>query len=139
METMRTPLCKNAAVTIGSLRLVLSVSLDRCYAQSEPRTTATPTKVAKLHEPGEGPANTDTGTTASTTPSRPAEPTEPGIPPAVARELEAMKLRILQLEAELKGRSASDQPPAPAATAIVKGNEMPAAAIVPAPAPASPA
>ena len=50
-----------------------------------------------------------------------------------------MKLRILQLEAELKGRSASDQPPAAADAAIAKGNEMPVAAIVPGPAPASPA
>ena len=138
MKTMKTPLCKNAAVAICSL-MALSFSLERCYAQSEPRTTATPTKVAKLHEPAEGPASTDTGTTAGTTSSRPADPTEPGIPPAVARELEAMKLRILQLEAELKGRSASGQLPSAAGAPIAKGNEMPATAIVPGAAPASPA
>src|SRR4029077_10107703 len=135
---MKTPLCKNAAVAICSL-IVLSFSVGRCYAQAEPGTTAAPAKVAKLHEPGEGPANTDTGTTASTTPSRPAEPTEPGIPPAVARELEAMKLRILQLEAALKGRTAKDQPPAAADPQTAKGNAAPAVAIPAAPAPASPA
>ena len=138
METMKTPLCKNAAVAICSL-IVLSFSVGRCYAQAEPGTTAAPAKVAKLHEPGEGPANTDTGTTASTTPNRPAEPTEPGIPPAVARELEAMKLRILQLEAELKGRTANDQPPAAADSQTAKGNGAPAVAIPAAPGPASPA
>ena len=135
---MKTPLCKNAAVAICSL-IVLSFSVGRCYAQAEPGTTAAPAKVAKLHEPGEGPANTDTGTTASTTPSRPVEPTEPGIPPAVARELEAMKLRILQLEAELKGRTANDQPPAAADSQTAKGNGAPAVAIPAAPGPASPA
>jgi hypothetical protein len=50
-----------------------------------------------------------------------------------------MKLRILQLEAELKGRSASDQPPAAAAAPIAKVNDMPAAAIPPAPAAPMPA
>jgi hypothetical protein len=134
---MKTLLCKNIAVAICSLTLALSFSLKRCYAQSAPGTTAAPTKVAKLHEPAEGPASTDTGTTASTTSSRPADPAEPGIPPAVARELEVMKLRILQLETELKGRAASGQPPAAADAAIAKGNEMPAA-VIPA-APASPA
>jgi hypothetical protein len=133
VETMRTPLRKNIAVAICSLMLTFSLPVERCFAQDQAETTAAPTKVAKLHEPAEGAPAADTGAAANTTPSRAAEPAEPGVPPAVARELEAMKLRILQLETELKGRAASDQPPAVANSAMANGSEAPAAPVAPAP------
>jgi hypothetical protein len=75
--------------------------------------TSQPTSPAAAEEPS-GTVET-TGVPISTDAPKTAEtPASPGIPAAVADELAAMRKRIDELEAELKGRSATDQPPAPA-------------------------
>jgi len=63
------------------------------------------------------------------------------IPPAVAKELEAMKDRIAQLEAELKARNAQGQAN-PAATLVnadlkIAGTQAPASVSAATPAPAT--
>jgi hypothetical protein len=47
-------------------------------------------------------------------PSQPASAADQGIPPAVQKELDAMKARIEQLEAELKDKKAQERPTTPA-------------------------
>jgi hypothetical protein len=100
----------------------------QCRAQARP--TAVSTKMAARLEASEGGPAKD-GPAQDATPARGAVPdrstgaTEPDVSSAVLQELEAMKLRIAQLEAELKARTtpaASEQPPALAAGASAKAS-----------------
>ena len=61
-------------------------------------------------------------------------PASQPIPAAVADELAAMRKRIDELEAELKGRSAADQPPAPALATPAMAAVAPPQGAAPAPA-----
>ena len=96
---------------------------SHCYAQ----TQAPPndeTKVAGLHEPSSGGTTADVGATSSASSTPPASPADAGLPPAVAKELQAMKDRIEQLEMELKaGKAASAAAPIVAAAPVVPAVE----------------
>jgi Putative beta-barrel porin-2, OmpL-like. bbp2 len=85
-----------------------------CYAQTQ--------VVARANEgaPPVPAASPDTGSTARSAPP-PAAPADAQIPPSVAKELEILKLRIEQLESQLKGHSAPEPSAAgqlPAASAV---------------------
>ncbi|MFY9528712.1 MAG: outer membrane beta-barrel protein [Candidatus Acidiferrales bacterium] len=60
---------------------------------------------------------------SSESPNQRASAADEQIPPAVAKELEAMKKRIEQLEAELKNRKAQEQPTTAAVEASAKAAE----------------
>ena len=108
---------------------IIITQAPRCAAQTTEQLQALPqppaeTKLAKLNGaalPVSAATAADAGTTATTAPSPAATVAEPEIPAAVARELEIMKVRIEQLEMELKSRStttdASLTPGTPAKTA----------------------
>jgi len=99
MKIMRTRLRNPIAFSTLSSVLVLIVTIGqipRGYAQSPTQSDA-PTKVAVLHEP---PAAPDVSS------ARPAAAPDP-VAADIAKELEAMKARIEQLEAELKSRTAT--------------------------------
>jgi hypothetical protein len=83
--------------------------------------------VAALHEPVPG----DTSTTNSTAivNAQPAAAPDPEISPAVAKQFAAMQAEIEQLQAELKGRGATEP-----ASLSIGGSSTSAAAAAPAPA-----
>src|SRR5580700_7322504 len=84
----------------------------RCHAQAQAQTHA-PTEVAKLNEtarPSADETARGAGATSSGSPAGSPAAADPDIPPAVAKELEAMKERIAELEAALKGRATPEQP-----------------------------
>jgi hypothetical protein len=84
----------------------------RCHAQAQVQTHA-PREVAKLNETAQPPADETApgaGTTNNRSPAGSPAAADPDIPPAVAKELEAMKERIAELEAALKGRATPEQP-----------------------------
>jgi len=97
---------------------------------SEPAETASPAEPTATGEASTGSSAVDSPKTAEARASQP-------IPAAIADELAAMRKRIDELEAELKGRSAVDQLPAAApATAAVAPPQ--GAAPAPAAAPETP-
>jgi len=113
------------------------VSVSRCAAQTRP-SDAVP--IASLHSDG---ATTDAKTSAlpaganksnSTAPSSDTAVAAPdaGIPPAVARELAAMKAEIEELKAEIRSRSII----APATASVPVRAQDPAKSGIAAPAPA---
>src|SRR5580704_16046630 len=83
----------------------------------------------------------------SDTPSQQGVGADPQIPPAIAKELEAMRKRIDELEAELKSSKAPEHPATPVTTAkasvpttpIVPANVVTPSANAPAPAANAPA
>jgi len=123
--------------TLVTVWLALTATTP-CYAQTQnqPQTQM----VARANEaatPVPAAANTDTVSTAPSAPP-PAAPADAQIPPSVAKELEILKLRIEQLESQLKGHSAAERPAAAQAPAV-SGMSTPATATASwAPVPAQP-
>ncbi len=127
MKNMRTPL--RSALTFSALptMLVLTLALgvaQHGYGQAQGQAQAeAPTKIAVLLDPS---------TVPDVAPSRPAAAPDP-VTVDIVRELEAMRLRIEQLEAELKSRNtatdASLLPVIPTKTDSL-GVTMPARAMV---------
>jgi hypothetical protein len=112
------------ASSVAAIPLVLVLNLLLAYvpsshAQAQPLPPAQ-TKVAKLHDsaqPSSDVVGPDSGMPSSNAAETASKPADPEIPAAVAKELEAMKARIEQLEMELKARgtaqpaaAAGDQP-----------------------------
>jgi hypothetical protein len=121
---------KSADVFAFSLLFILSLAfVPRCYAQVDAQAqnqAQAHVEVAGLHKSeGPSPKKSDDGTGAdrSESRSRSTPAADPEMPAAVARELEALKVRIAQLEAELKRRAAPEQPAAvaPATPSIAPG------------------
>jgi hypothetical protein len=145
LKITRDVLRKPVAVSAFFAMIALSISVGQgasCYAQTQTQPNNQP-KVAALHDP----STEDTSATNSTAPpsARPTVTPDPDTSADIAKELAVMKVRIEQLEAELKSRAATTQPgsaqpgsapPAPAAAAVPV-NLAPAA--VPAAASPSPA
>ncbi|HEY6336971.1 MAG TPA: outer membrane beta-barrel protein [Candidatus Sulfotelmatobacter sp.] len=135
---MKTLLSKAPQVAV--FLLMLSVSLTQCehgYAQTQAQPDSG-TKLAAVHDPlSNGP---DAGATNTTVPAagRAAAAPDPAISLEILKELEAMKARIAELEAELKGRTVTATESAPAAAPTAKAAE-PASAPNPASTPAAPA
>jgi Putative beta-barrel porin-2, OmpL-like. bbp2 len=104
----------------------------RCYAQAPDQPQAR-TEVAKLHESGkpspEGSA--DVGSKAAELPARPAAAPDLAVPADVVSELQALKARIEQLELQLKGNAAPEQPSAAMVRTLAKESN-PALAVSPA-------
>jgi hypothetical protein len=119
-----------AAAALPSMLLLSLPFGDVLQCRAQARPTAVSTKMAARLEASEGGPAKD-GPAQDATPARGAVPdrstgaTELDVSSAVLQELEAMKLRIAQLEAELKARTtpaASEQPPALAAGASAKAS-----------------
>jgi hypothetical protein len=122
---LRKPVGASAFLSV----LVLSLGVGQgvcCYAQTQTQPNDQP-RVAALHEPVPG----DTSTTNSTAivNAQPAAAPDPEISPAVAKQFAAMQAEIEQLQAELKGRGATEP-----ASLSIGGSSTSAAAAAPAPA-----
>jgi hypothetical protein len=94
------------------------VQSARCYAQTQ---AGAQSKVAVLREP----LPSDNGTTNSAAPAaaRPAAKPEPEASLDIAKELAAMKVRIEQLETELKSRNVAETAPVPAPAPATKATD----------------
>jgi hypothetical protein len=107
---------------------VLSVAFalaPRSDARAQNQAHA-PTEVAKLNETAQPSADGTVhgaGTTSSGSPAGSVAAADPDVPPAVAKELEAMKQRIAELEAALKGRTAPEELPTAVAGAPPRADE----------------
>jgi hypothetical protein len=134
LKIMRTLLHKAAASTLPSL-IVLSLVVGhsaRGYAQAQ---TQPAVQSARLNEPAQ--PSPDAAPETSTSSVKPADATKRITDPeALAKELEAMRLRIEQLEAELKSRT-SVEPTAAAAVADLARPGAPAPAVTTASRPSS--
>jgi hypothetical protein len=108
----------------------------RAEAASLRLETSQPTTPPAAGEPART-AETTSGAVATDAPKTAETPASPGIPAAVADELAAMRRRIDELEAELKGRTA-DQPPATAAVTPAAAPIAPQQGAAPAPTPEPP-
>jgi len=135
VKTMR-PLLRTAAagaMFLSMFALCLAFAQgSRCYAQAQAQPQAQ-AEVAKLHKSG-GPSpgsSADVGSATSESPARPAVSPNPAVPVDVASELAALKARIEQLELQLKGNAAPEQPSAAMVRALAKENN-PALAVSPA-------
>jgi hypothetical protein len=113
--------CQKAIAVAGMATVWLALTpTTPCYAQTQNQPQAQ--VVARANEaapPVSAGANPDTGSTAKSAPS--AAPADAPIPPSVAKELEIMRLRIEQLESQLKGHPATEPASAgqtPAASAV---------------------
>jgi hypothetical protein len=142
LKIARDILRKPVAVSAFFAMIVLSLSVGQvasCYAQTQTQPNNQP-KVAALHDP----SPEDSATKSTAPPSaRPTATPDPDTSADIAKELAVMKVRIEQLEAELKSRAATTQPgstqpgsapPAPAAAAVPVNLEPAAATASAAPA-----
>jgi hypothetical protein len=137
VKTMR-PLLRTAAagaMFLSMFALCLAFAQgSRCYAQAlaQPQAQA---EVAKLHKSGEPSpgSSADVGSATSESPARPAVSPNPAVPVDVASELAALKARIEQLELQLKGNAAPEQPSTSTAMATALAKESnPELAVAPA-------
>src|SRR3974390_1630886 len=96
------------------LLMTLSIGIpasQRCSAQT-PTRPSTKIEVAQLDDIDSPSSKENTSSAAAKTresSAKAASSADPEITPAVAKELEALKQRIEQLETELKSRAASDR------------------------------
>ena len=111
VKTFRSRLYKYAAVAISSLMLALSLAVLECYAQVQHEQPEASTKVAMLNGPGSDGSAADVGGSKAGTASHTPSSLDAGATAAITKELEAMKLRIQQLEAQLGERTAAEHPP----------------------------
>jgi hypothetical protein len=98
-----------AIVAYVTFTMVLVVAhRTSCYAQASAQPQAQ-TKLAELREPTQpAPAGTTSDASPASAKAEPsAKPADPLVPAELAKELEVMKARIDQLEAELKSRGAA--------------------------------
>ena len=136
VETMRRLLRKTATgvmfLAIFALCLAFAQG-SRCYAQAQDQSPA-PAKVAELNDPGKPSSNGsgDVGTTPSAAPAPTVAAPDPAVSAAVAKELEALKARIEQLELQLKGNAAPVQPSPAGAVANASAPAPALAAALPA-------
>ena len=119
-------LCQKAFAVAGTATLVAAslalATTCSAQAQSQPQTQM----VARANEavaPMPNGATPDTGSAASAKSTPTTSPTDAQVPPAVAKELEIMRLRIEQLESQLKGHATTEPPAA--------GQTVPASSVTP--------
>ena len=110
MKTMRTMSFKNVALA-GSIFTFVLGPVPYCCAQVQDGQSAPPTKVAKLNATGADAPAPDVGGTTAAAPSQIPSSVNADSTAAIAKELEVMKLRIQQLEAQLGERTAADHAP----------------------------
>jgi len=127
VKNMETLWRKAVGIAVFCCTFILTFAFAQassCYAQAQ---APAPKELASLNEPAPpSPAGTtNTTTTAAATPAtsskesptQPVSTTDADVPPAVAKELDAMEKRIEELEAALKAKDAAAQPAAdPSAT-----------------------
>jgi hypothetical protein len=147
--TLRTYLLRRPEVWAFSLLFVLGLALvqgPRCYAQAEaqaqnqastqaqhapesqPQAQVDVSGLHKSEEPSPKGSSHGTAAVKSESTKRSTADADPEISAAVARELEALKERIAQLEAELKHRAAPEQPAAVITPATAASSEAAATA-----------
>ena len=132
-------LCHRTIAAAGTAALVAaSLALaPTCSAQTQGPTQAQ--VVARTNEaaaPVPAGATPETGSAANATSTPTPSPADAQVPPAVAKELEIMRLRIEQLESQLKGH-ATTEPPAAGQTVPASTITAPATASL-GPAPVQP-
>jgi hypothetical protein len=111
MNTTKTLFRKDLVRAICLFMLILILPVLSCYAQVQDKQPDSPTKVAMLNGPSsEAPASDVVGATAAAPSLAPAS-IDAGSTAAITKELEVMKLRIQQLEAQLGERTAAEHAP----------------------------
>src|SRR5271157_2705203 len=108
---MKSLLSKHPAVAACSLVLALAVAVPECHAQIQRGQPEAPAKVARLNPPSSDASAADVGGTAAVAPASMPASVNTESTAAIAKELEVMKLRIQQLEAQLGERTAADHAP----------------------------
>lgn len=133
-ETSNHPLLRAAAFSFLSFLLCISFVLSQapaCYGQVENQKQTQPvSQIARLGGAAEPSA---TGAAPAVAPANGADATstsvaDPAIPAAVAKELEALKARIQQLEAQQKTNGAVPEGGSPAAVVPSESAVAPASA-----------
>jgi Putative beta-barrel porin-2, OmpL-like. bbp2 len=104
-------LYRRTTVAACSFALALGLAASECYAQAQPGQPETPAKVAKLNGPGAETSAADVGGTTAGASSPMPSSVDAQSTAAITKELEAMKLRIQQLEAQLGERTAAEHAP----------------------------
>src|SRR6202162_4045034 len=134
MMTVDIKLCKGLQFAAVPLALILSISAQRCVAQTQ---SANPTTVAARHvSSSDETGNPGGGTNHNVAKTAAPAQADPEISLDTAKELAVMKARIDQLEAALKSRAAAEAATstsvAGATSASASGTEMKATAPTPA-------
>ena len=110
MELTKTLRSKNVTVICGSWVLALSLFGTAGYSQVQSGQPTSPVNLAQLDEPGPDGSATDSGGNTTLVAGPPPAASAPASRADIARELEMMKLRIQQLEAQLQQRTAAEHP-----------------------------
>ena len=120
MKITKTLLSKTQASSVFPPMIVLCLAFGqplRAFTQTQVQPDVRSAKLNELAQPMADAAAHE----SSTSSAKPTEaPKRIEDPEALAKELEAMKLRIEQLEAELKVRMAAEQPATATASDMVK-------------------
>ncbi|MGA7402002.1 MAG: outer membrane beta-barrel protein [Candidatus Sulfotelmatobacter sp.] len=128
MKITKTLLSKTQASSVFPPMIVLCLAFGqplRAFTQTQVQPDVRSAKLNELAQPMADAAAHE----SSTSSAKPTEaPKRIEDPEALAKELEAMKLRIEQLEAELKVRMAAEQPATATASDMVKRGVVPAVA-----------
>ncbi|MGB8732200.1 MAG: outer membrane beta-barrel protein [Candidatus Sulfotelmatobacter sp.] len=128
MKITKTLLSKTQASSVFPPMIVLCLAFGqplRAFTQTQVQPDVRSAKLNELAQPMADAAAHE----SSTSSAKPTEaPKRIEDPEALAKELEAMKLRIEQLEAELKVRMAAEQPATATASDMVKPGVVPAVA-----------
>ncbi len=108
---MNSLLCRHIAVATLSLILASGLAAPECYSQAQPAQSGVPTKVARLNTSGSDASAADVGAAAGAPPNQIPSSVGAESTAAITKELEAMKLRIQQLEVQLSDRTAAEHAP----------------------------
>ena len=110
MERTKILCCKNVTVIRCSWVLALSLFGTAGYSQVRSGQPTSPVNLAQLDEPGPNGSDTDGGGNTTSVAGQPPAASAPASSAGIAKELEMMKLRIQQLEAQLQQRTAAEHP-----------------------------
>ena len=110
VELTKTLRCKNIAVVGCSWVLALSLVGTAGYSQVQSGQTASPVNEAQLDGPDTDGSAMDSGGNTAPVASQPPSALPQASSADIAHELEMMKLRIKQLEAQLQQRTAAEHP-----------------------------
>ena len=111
MKSLNTLSYEHAAIAACSLILALGLASPECYSQTQHPQPEAPMKVAKVNGSDAGTSSADLGGTTAGVSNPMPSAVDAQSTAAITQELEAMKLRIQQLEARLGERAAAEHPP----------------------------
>jgi Putative beta-barrel porin-2, OmpL-like. bbp2 len=111
MKNTKPGFCNYLALAICSFILNLIIPPLECYAQVQNKAAESPTRVAMMGGAGPDAAAADVTATPIAAPGQVDSSAGAESTAAITKELEMMKIRIQQLEAQLGERTAIEHPP----------------------------